>query len=125
MRLARCLLAPWPAITIRGKVSPTQGGDLVNTASVTATTPLTDVARSTTTITTPVTSSADLQLILRSTPTALAGMTATVYADLVNHGPSAAVGAVVTLTLPPGATFNQAQLPAGLDGHTNGRRHAA
>ncbi len=40
-------------------------------------------------------------------------MTATVYANLVNHGPSAAVGAVVTLTLPPGATFDQAQLPAG------------
>ena len=101
------------AITIRGRVSPTQGGALVNTASVTATTPLTDSARSTTTITTPVTSSADLQLILRSTPTALAGMTATVYASLVNHGPSAAIGAVVTLTLPSGATFNQAQLPAG------------
>ncbi len=101
------------AVSIRGKVSPTQGGALVNTASVTATTPLTDIVRSTTTITTPVTASADLQLILQSTPTALAGMTATVYANLANHGPSAAVGAVITLTLPPGATFNQARLPAG------------
>lgn len=111
-----CVLGTLPAgaatsVTIRGKVSPAQGGDLVNTASVTATTPLTDIAHSTTTITTPVTSSADLELIVQSTPTALAGLTATVYANLVNHGPSAAVGAVVTLTLPPGATYNTAQLP--------------
>ncbi|MFN8465060.1 MAG: hypothetical protein U0X20_05890 [Caldilineaceae bacterium] len=113
-----CVLGTLPpgamaSITIRGRVSPTQGGDLANTASVTATTPLTDIAASMTTITTSVTSSADLQLILRSTPTALAGMTATVYANLVNHGPSAAVGAAVTLTLPLSATFDSAQLPEG------------
>ena len=101
------------AVYLAGMVQPTQGGALVNTTAVTATTPLTEVERSQTTITTPVTSQADLQIILESTATASAGLTATVYANIVNHGPSSAVGTVVTITLPSGATYDDIELPAG------------
>ncbi len=101
------------SILVRGKVSPIQGEALVNQTFVTATTPQTNTERSQTVITTAVTSSADLLLVLDSTPTAVAGLTATVYAGVVNHGPSSAVGALVTVTLPPGAHFNSAELPPG------------
>ena len=100
-------------ITLQGTVDTLQSEPLVNTASVTASTPLTDVERSTVTITTPVSSLADLEIILESTPTAVAGLTATVYANVINLGPSSAVGTIVTVTLPTGATYDSADLPTG------------
>jgi uncharacterized repeat protein (TIGR01451 family) len=57
--------------------------------------------------------SADLQLLLQSTPAAVAGLTATVRANVVNYGPSAAAGAVVLVTLPPGTALAATQLPDG------------
>ena len=52
-------------------------------------------------------------MILDSTPTAVAGLTATVYANVYNYGPSTAQGTVVTITLPPGTSYNTATLPSG------------
>ncbi|MCB0024838.1 MAG: hypothetical protein KDD91_17505, partial [Caldilinea sp.] len=51
-------------------------------------------------------------LILDSTPTAVAGLTATVQAQVINLGPSSAVDTVVTLTLPAGASYRDVELPA-------------
>jgi uncharacterized repeat protein (TIGR01451 family) len=100
-------------ITIQGVVDPSHTAPLVNLAAVTATTPLTQTELTQVTITTTVEALADLSLVVDSTPTAIAGLTATVQAQLTNLGPSAATGAVVTLTLPPGASLTDIELPPG------------
>ncbi|MBK8799125.1 MAG: DUF11 domain-containing protein [Anaerolineales bacterium] len=111
-----CALGNLPAggqaiITVVGIVDSLQSLPLVNTAAVTATTPLTNTELAWVTITTTVNALANLSLLLDSTPTAIAGLTATVQAQVINLGPSSAVGAVVTLTLPAGASYNDVQLP--------------
>lgn len=98
-------------ITVVGVVDPLQAAPLVNTAAVTASTPLTNTDLSWVTITTTVSALANLSLLLDSTPTAIAGLTATVQAQVVNLGPSSAVGAIITLTLPPGASYQDVVLP--------------
>jgi len=98
-------------LTIVGLVDPLQSAPLVNTAAVTATTPLTNTELSQVTITTTVSALANLSLLLNSTPTAIAGLTATVQAQVVNLGPSSAVGAIVTLTLPAGTSYQDVVLP--------------
>jgi hypothetical protein len=98
-------------VTIQGTVDPLQSAPLVNTAAVTAATPLTNTDLAQVTITTTVAALADLRIILDSTPTAIAGLTATVTAQVLQLGPSSAVGTVVTLTLPPGTSFDAAELP--------------
>ncbi|HHW84988.1 MAG TPA: DUF11 domain-containing protein, partial [Chloroflexi bacterium] len=98
-------------ITVVGTVDPLQAAPLVNTAAVTATTPLTNTDLSWVTITTTVSALANLSLLLDSTPTAIAGLTATVQAQVINLGPSSAVGTVVTLTLPPGTSYQDVELP--------------
>ncbi|MCB0150937.1 MAG: hypothetical protein KDE01_25210, partial [Caldilineaceae bacterium] len=75
-------------VTIVGMVDPLQSLPLVNTAAVTATTPLTNTDLAWVTITTTVSALANLSLILDSTPTAVAGLTATVQAQVINLGPS-------------------------------------
>lgn len=98
-------------ITIVGMVDPLQSAALVNTAAVTATTPLTNLALSQVTITTTVSALANLSLLLNSAPTAIAGLTTTVQAQVINLGPSSAVGTIVTLTLPAGAAYQDVVLP--------------
>jgi uncharacterized repeat protein (TIGR01451 family) len=111
-----CALGDLPAngqatVTIQGTVDPLQSAPLVNRAAVTATTPLTNTDLAQVTITTTVEALADLRIILESTPTAIAGLTATVTAQVINLGPSSAVGTVVTLTLPPGTSYQAVELP--------------
>ncbi len=98
-------------VTIRGAVESSQTSDLANSASLTATTPLTGTTG--TTLTTPVSTTADLALVLNSTPTAVGGETAIVTATVTNAGPSDAAGTVVTITLPPGTSYTTATLPGG------------
>jgi uncharacterized repeat protein (TIGR01451 family)/fimbrial isopeptide formation D2 family protein len=98
-------------ITIVGMVDPLQSAALVNTAAVTATTPLTNLELSQVTITTTVSALANLSLLLNSAPTAIAGLTTTVQAQVVNLGPSSAVETIVTLTLPAGAAYQGVALP--------------
>jgi uncharacterized repeat protein (TIGR01451 family) len=105
-------------VTVRGFVESDVTGSLANSASITATTPLTGATA--TTLTTPVTTNADLSLVLASTPTSIAGTTAVVTATVTNAGPSDALGAVVTLTLPAGVTFDSATLPGGWFAADNG-----
>jgi uncharacterized repeat protein (TIGR01451 family) len=110
-----CTLGTLPAggvvrITIVGSVASSVTMDLVNRAGVTSTTP---GASDSVVLTTTVNPSADLSLVLHSTPTTIAGTTALVTATVTNVGPSDAQGAVVTITLPSGATYNSNTLPAG------------
>jgi uncharacterized repeat protein (TIGR01451 family) len=79
--------------------------DLVNRAGVTSTTP---GESNSVVLTTPVSPTADLALVLNSTPTSIAGTTALVTATVTNVGPSDAQNTVVTMTLPADATFNSA-----------------
>lgn len=72
-------------ITVVGIVDSLQSLPLVNTAAVTATTPLTNTELAWVTITTTVNALlANLSLLLDSTPTAIAGLTATVQAQVIN-----------------------------------------
>ncbi len=112
-----CTLGTLPAgaeasITIRGSVDPLQSLSLVNVAAVTATTPLTQTELASVVITTPVIAQADMKILLESTPTSVAGMTATVHAEVTNLGPSSAAGTVITVTLPTSTTFASVALPS-------------
>jgi uncharacterized repeat protein (TIGR01451 family) len=110
-----CTLGTLPAggvasITIVGRVASSVTADLVNRAGVTSTTP---GESGSVLLTTPVSPTADLALALASTPTAVAGETALVTATVTNIGPSDAQGAVVTITLPSGVSYDSNTLPAG------------
>ncbi len=100
-------------VTIRGAVEARHTGALVNAASLTATTPLTGTTDAT--LTTAVSTTADLALVLASTPTVFGGESAVVTATVVNNGPSYAQNTVVTVTLAPSTTFNPGAtvLPSG------------
>ncbi len=120
-----CALGTIPAgssamVTLVGEVSSDATGTLTNTATVTATTADPDAGNNGATITTTLSPRADLVLDLTSTPTANAGETAVVTATVTNDGPSTAAGAVVTLTLPLGTTFDSASMPAGWSAVDNG-----
>ena len=108
-------LAPGASATIVvvGVVTQTTAGQLTNTASLTTQTDLAPGSLTTASAVHSVAAVADLALALDSTPTAVAGLTATVVAQVTNLGPSPADGAIVTLTLPAGTTFNSTLLPPG------------
>jgi uncharacterized repeat protein (TIGR01451 family) len=110
-----CTLGTLPAggvarITIVGSVAASVTTDLVNRAGVTSTTP---GESDSVVLTTPVSPTADLALVLNSTPTTIAGTTAIVTATVTNVGPSDAQGTVVTITLPSGTSYDSSSLPAG------------
>ena len=88
-------------------------GAFTNTASLTTATPLTGDGLTTGSAVAVATTVADVALRLQSTPTTYAGTTAVVTATVTNIGPSAAEGAVVTITLPAGVTYGGELLPAG------------
>jgi len=99
-------------ISVQGQVASSLTTPLVNQATVASTTPLTATNGTSTTITTNVSPRADLRLDIHSTPTANAGETAGVTVTLRNEGPSHAAGTIVTVTVPVGAHFVSANLPA-------------
>jgi uncharacterized repeat protein (TIGR01451 family) len=110
-----CTLGTLPAggvarITVVGSVAASVTTDLVNRAGVTSTTP---GESGSVVLTTPVSPTADLALVLNSTPTTIAGTTALVTATVTNVGPSDAQGTVVTITLPSGTSYDSSSLPAG------------
>ena len=111
------------SVSIQGTVAATVTASLVNLAGVSSSTPDPGSANNTTSVTAAVSPLADLALALSSTPTATGGQTATVTATVTNLGPSAASGTVVTITLPPGTTFNQRDAAGRMDGGEQRRRH--
>ncbi len=89
------------------------GTTLINTVTLTSTTPLGPNSKVTDTETTTVTTVADLSIDLTSPPNVVAGESMTVTAVVANAGPSNALGTVVTVTLPPSTTFASVVLPSG------------
>lgn len=77
------------AVLIRGVVSPSAAGNLVNTASVSSSTPDPDPDNNQSTVTTPITSSANLSVVKLSRPNpAVAGRLLTYTVVISNAGPS-------------------------------------
>jgi uncharacterized repeat protein (TIGR01451 family)/fimbrial isopeptide formation D2 family protein len=101
------------SILVVGALATDATGIFTNTASLTTDTPLASGSGTSATAPVSVAPQADLALDLASTPTTIAGTTATVTATVTNIGPSAAEGAVVTITLPAGVTYGGELLPAG------------
>ncbi len=93
-------------ITLIGTVSADAVGDLVNTASVTSTTPLTNTVDDVAVVTTTVETVADLS-ITKDVNTALisAGELLTYTLTVQNHGPSAAANVQASDLLPSAVTF--------------------
>ncbi|TDW15039.1 DUF7507 domain-containing protein [Kribbella kalugense] len=116
----RCLAATLAAgdnfvVTVSGTVAAsTKPGELVNTATATAQTP-TDPTRSdnTSTTTPSVDAQADLSVTKTAPATVVAGNELTYTLTVHNAGPSDAVGAVVSDTLPAGTTFVSGTGPGG------------
>ena len=108
------------AITLVGMVATDVTTTLTNTAGVGSLTLDPDPTNNTSTIATALSPLADLKLVADSTPTVNAGETAIVTYTLSNLGPSAAPDAVLTATLPSGATFAGDNLPAGWTAVDNG-----
>ncbi|MBK8798714.1 MAG: hypothetical protein IPM07_21350 [Anaerolineales bacterium] len=100
-------------ILVAGVVAQSVTSAFTNTASLSTGTALASGSVTSDTATVNVTAQADLAFALASTPTTIAGTTALVTATVSNHGPSAAEGAVVTITLPPGTSYTSENLPAG------------
>ncbi|MFK4088606.1 hypothetical protein ACI2LF_31120 [Kribbella sp. NPDC020789] len=93
-------------VQIRVEVDAGRTGSLVNTASVTSTTPDPKDADNTSTITTEVGQAADLEVIKTSEEkSATAGGGVTYRLTVVNHGPSDATSVALTDTLPTGLTL--------------------
>src|SRR5690606_1467833 len=97
-------------VVINGYVASDASGDLSNTATAVSADDPTGVADTTATA---VQAVADVALAMSSTPTAAAGTSAIVMATVANIGPSVADGAVLTITLPAGASYSSAELPEG------------
>jgi uncharacterized repeat protein (TIGR01451 family)/LPXTG-motif cell wall-anchored protein len=116
----RCLAATLAAgdsivVTIKGTVAPgTTPGQLANSASVDTRTP-TDPTRSdnTSTTTPTVEAQADLSVTKTAAATVVAGNELTYTLAVHNAGPSDAVGAAITDTLPAGTTFVSGTGPGG------------
>jgi uncharacterized repeat protein (TIGR01451 family) len=100
--LATGAVAPTITVVV---TAPDQGGSLVNSASVTATTADPNPADNTSTTTTAVTASADLAIVKAGPATVVAGGSVTYTLDVTDNGPSDAAGVSVTDTLPAGVTF--------------------
>src|SRR5690606_363164 len=90
-------------VAIEGYVASNASGSLSNRATAVSDDDPTGVED---TATTAVQAVADVALTMSSTPTAAAGTSAVITATVANIGPSAAEGAVVTLTLPAGASYS-------------------
>lgn len=94
-------------VTVTGTVAAsTSPGELVNTANATSETPTDPTTSDNTSTTTPtVRAEADLSVVKTGPATVVAGNELTYTLAVHNAGPSDALGAVVTDTLPAGTTF--------------------
>lgn len=106
---ASCNLGGIPAggsasIVIVARVNANVTVPLVNSVTLTSSTPLTNTTDDSHTIATPVHPSADLSLDVSSTPTVGAGQTGVVTFSVANSGPSLAQNVVFTATFPAGVT---------------------
>ncbi|MFD0590920.1 DUF6923 family protein [Paenibacillus sp. GCM10027627] len=88
-------------ILIRGTVSSSATGNIVNTAVVSSTTPDPDPTNNTSTSTTPVITSADVSVVKTGSPSpVLAGNLLTYTIDIANAGPSDAQNVTLTDAIP-------------------------
>jgi uncharacterized repeat protein (TIGR01451 family) len=113
----RCTLGTIPAggqviVTVVGMVAGTATDDLINNAWVESLTPDPYEPNNSTTTTTSVSRRADLEIRKGATPTVQAGEMITYTLELFNHGPSEAVDARITDTVPSGVTV-VLPLPSG------------
>ena len=90
-------------VTVKLASSLEAGSTLTNTVVLTSVTPLAPTSVLTDSEPTGVATLADLALVLAAPATTVAGTSMTVTAAIVNNGPSDAVNAAVTVTVPPGA----------------------
>ncbi|TCC27359.1 DUF11 domain-containing protein [Kribbella speibonae] len=102
-------------VTIKGTVAPgTAPGEIVNSATADSRTPADPTTSNNTSTTTPaVKALADLSVAKTAAATVVAGNELTYTLAVRNAGPSDAVGAVVTDTLPAGTTFVSGTGPGG------------
>ena len=96
----RCVLAAdvaagadAPLLTVRGQLDPAFTGDLVNTATVTGTTPDPDPGNNTSTVTDPTVPSADLAIAKRALGPVLPGRPVSYEIVVTNLGPSVVAAA--------------------------------
>lgn len=109
-------LAPGFAVVvlIRGLVSPSAAGLLINTAVASSTTPDPDLSNNTSTNETPVAESADLSITKTGSPSPVAAGELLTYTLTVrNAGPGDARDVTVTDSLPPQLTGAQYSLDGG------------
>ena len=89
-------------IMIRGNVSSSAAGTLVNSASVTSSTPDPNPSDNSDTVTTPVEASADISVVKTASPSPAVPGQYLIYTFVVsNAGPSAANGVLLEDVLPP------------------------
>jgi uncharacterized repeat protein (TIGR01451 family) len=103
-------------ITVGLAPSLAQGATLTNTVVLTSSTPLAPTSVVTDSEPTGVRTLADLALVLDAPATTVAGLTMPVTATVRNLGPSDAVSAVVTITLPSGTVVDLDATNAALAG---------
>lgn len=90
-------------ILIRGTLSPSASGQIVNTAVVSSSTPDPDPDNNTSTVVTPVEPSADLSVVKTASPSPIfAGEVITYTLEILNAGPSVAVNTDLADLLPAG-----------------------
>lgn len=90
-------------VLIRGVLSPSASGEIVNTAAINSDTPDPDPDNNTSTVVTPVEPSADLSVVKTASPSpVLAGEIITYTLQIENAGPSAAVNTNLADQLPNG-----------------------
>ncbi|GAA2979621.1 DUF11 domain-containing protein [Actinokineospora diospyrosa] len=103
-------------ITVTGVLDPSFAGpSLTITASSTSSTPDADPADGSASVTRPVATSADLDTLVDITQdNPVAGSPIEIVADVVNRGPSTAVGATLAIPVPAGVITVSVVAPAGV-----------
>ncbi|WP_026423909.1 CARDB domain-containing protein [Actinokineospora inagensis] len=103
-------------ITVTGTVDPAYAANSITfTGSSTSDTPDGNPADDSATVTKPVAAAADLGAAITLNPTnPVAGKAVDITADVVNHGPSTAVGATLNIPVPAGITNVTVSAPAGV-----------
>ncbi|MBM7775601.1 putative repeat protein (TIGR01451 family) [Actinokineospora baliensis] len=103
-------------ITVTGLLDPAfSGPSLTVTAATTSTTPDPDPADGSASVTRPVAASADLDTLVDITQdNPVAGSPIEIVADVVNRGPSTAVGATLAIPVPAGVVGVSVVAPAGV-----------
>lgn len=101
-------------VLVRGTLDPAATGNLVNTATVSSTTPDFNPANNTATLTTPITTSADMEIVKTVVPNpVVAGQSATYTLVVRNLGPSDALSVSVADAIPANLLNPQYSLNGG------------